>query len=69
MPAISTPCTKLCLLDRASGLCEGCGRSAAEIARWGSMSEAERVGVMAGLAARLEGLRRIAEARAARGRR
>ncbi|PTM38668.1 DUF1289 domain-containing protein [Bosea sp. 124] len=53
MSAISSPCIKACLLDPASKLCEGCGRSLAEIARWGSMSEAERLAIMAGLAERL----------------
>lgn len=57
MPAISSPCTKLCLLDRVTGLCEGCGRTAAEIAAWGGMSEAERLQVMAGLDARLAAAR------------
>ena len=67
MPAISTPCTKICLIDRASGLCEGCGRNAAEITRWRSMSEAERLAVMAGLPARLAALRQAAEAQLRRG--
>ena len=53
MPAISTPCTKLCLLDPATNLCEGCGRTAAEITAWGRMSEAERLAIMAGLGERL----------------
>ena len=33
-PAIESPCNKICTLDPASGLCIGCGRSLAEIARW-----------------------------------
>ena len=53
MTAISSPCIKACLLDPVSKLCEGCGRSLAEIARWGSMSEAERLAIMAGLRERL----------------
>lgn len=47
--AISSPCIKACMLDPVSKLCEGCGRSMAEIARWGSMSEAERLAIMARL--------------------
>ncbi len=53
MPAISTPCTKVCLLDRVSGLCEGCGRTREEVARWGSLTEKERLGIMAGLEERM----------------
>jgi len=37
------------MLDPVSKLCEGCGRSMAEIARWGSLSEAERLAIMARL--------------------
>ena len=49
MSGISSPCIKACMLDPVSKLCEGCGRSLAEIARWGSMSEAERLAIMAKL--------------------
>ena len=34
MAAILTPCEKICIVDPASGLCRGCGRSLAEIERW-----------------------------------
>jgi predicted Fe-S protein YdhL (DUF1289 family) len=36
-------------MDPATDLCVGCGRTLAEIARWGSMSETERDAVMAAL--------------------
>jgi len=52
-PSISTPCIKVCVVDPLSALCIGCGRTVEEIARWGAMSEAERLAVMAGLEARL----------------
>jgi predicted Fe-S protein YdhL (DUF1289 family) len=52
-PKPSSPCTKLCLLDGATGLCEGCGRTRDEIALWGSMSEPQRRAVMAELDLRL----------------
>jgi predicted Fe-S protein YdhL (DUF1289 family) len=52
-PSVSTPCVKVCVVDPLSALCIGCGRTVAEIAAWGSMSEAERLAVMAGLGARL----------------
>jgi uncharacterized protein len=49
----SSPCTKVCVLDAPSGLCVGCGRTRDEIAAWGSMPEAERRTIMAGLEARM----------------
>jgi len=64
-PAPMTPCVKVCVVDPISALCIGCGRTVAEIAAWAAMSEAERLGVMAGLGERLA----RARSRAARGRR
>jgi len=55
--AISTPCVKVCIVDPVSGLCIGCGRTVAEIAGWGAMSEADRLIAMAGLEARLIAMR------------
>ncbi|MCE4222710.1 DUF1289 domain-containing protein [Methylobacterium sp. C25] len=52
-PKPSSPCTKVCILDAVTGLCEGCGRSRNEIALWGSMSEPQRLAVMALLPERL----------------
>jgi predicted Fe-S protein YdhL (DUF1289 family) len=49
MAPVSSPCCRVCVVDPVSGLCKGCGRTLAEIARWGTMSEAERRAVMAGL--------------------
>jgi predicted Fe-S protein YdhL (DUF1289 family) len=60
---ISTPCVKVCVLDPISALCIGCGRTTAEIAAWGTMSEPDRLAVMAGLGERLAHSR----SRAARG--
>ncbi len=48
---ISTPCINICVMDRK--LCIGCGRTLDEIASWGTMSEAERRGVIALLPWRL----------------
>jgi predicted Fe-S protein YdhL (DUF1289 family) len=50
---IETPCVKTCTLDARCGLCLGCGRTIAEIARWSAMSAAERARVMVELPARL----------------
>ncbi|SEO16593.1 hypothetical protein SAMN02799625_02613 [Methylobacterium sp. UNC300MFChir4.1] len=52
-PKPSSPCTKVCVLDAATGLCCGCGRTRDEIAAWGSLSEDRRRAVMAGLGARM----------------
>jgi uncharacterized protein len=56
MPAMETPCEKICILDPPSGLCRGCGRSLAEIGRWTTYSDGERVRVMAELPKRLEAM-------------
>jgi len=53
MPPVSTPCLNICRLDHATGLCEGCGRSLDEIARWGGLSEQARKDIMVGLTERL----------------
>lgn len=53
MNAASTPCIKVCVIDPASKLCEGCGRTLVEIAQWGRLSEAERLAIMAALPKRL----------------
>ncbi|WP_155478625.1 DUF1289 domain-containing protein [Rhodoplanes serenus] len=50
---IDTPCIKVCTVDRASGLCVGCGRSLDEIAEWADLSAAARRRIMAELPARL----------------
>jgi len=51
---ISSPCTKVCVVDGVSGLCFGCGRTLPEIAKWGNLSEAERLAIMATLAERMK---------------
>ena len=56
MARISTPCLRVCLLDPASGLCEGCGRTRDEIASWGRLSEGERLAIMASLDERMRRL-------------
>ena len=51
-----SPCEKICIVDRVSGLCRGCGRSLAEIERWAGYSDAERAEVMARLPERLKAM-------------
>ncbi len=48
----SSPCTGICQIDPARGLCIGCWRSLDEIAAWGAMTEDQRRAVMAELPAR-----------------
>ena len=43
--AVLSPCIGVCSLD-ADGLCEGCHRTTAEIARWGQMGDDERLRIM-----------------------
>ncbi|MBB5754617.1 DUF1289 domain-containing protein [Prosthecomicrobium pneumaticum] len=49
---VASPCIRLCALDRATGLCAGCGRTIEEIAGWSRMSDEERRMVIARLAER-----------------
>ena len=56
--SIETPCNKVCVLDPASGLCVGCGRTGAEIGSWIGMTAEERRRIMAELPARLAALPR-----------
>jgi predicted Fe-S protein YdhL (DUF1289 family) len=51
---VSTPCIKICTMDPRAGICAGCGRTLEEIARWGGMTESERLRIMQLLLARLE---------------
>ncbi len=51
--AIDTPCIRICQMNVAQGLCEGCGRTLAEIGGWLSMTAEDRRRVMADLPARL----------------
>lgn len=37
-----SPCKLICTLDIMSGVCTGCGRTRADIARWISYSPAQR---------------------------
>jgi predicted Fe-S protein YdhL (DUF1289 family) len=50
---IETPCIKVCVIDPASKLCRGCGRTIAEIGAWVSLQNSEREEIMAALPARL----------------
>ena len=49
---MDTPCINVCEFDEALGMCLGCGRTLAEIARWGVMTPAERRRIMGELSSR-----------------
>ena len=51
---IETPCIKVCVVDPASELCRGCGRTLDEIGVWPSLLNAERRAIMATLPRRLQ---------------
>ena len=48
-----SPCTKVCVVDPASGLCIGCGRTLGEIAGWAGMTPDEQRAVNATLPGRM----------------
>jgi predicted Fe-S protein YdhL (DUF1289 family) len=50
---IESPCNKVCVVDPASSLCIGCGRTLAEIAGWIGFTPDERRRIMAELPKRL----------------
>lgn len=57
--SIPTPCIEICKIDNSSGLCQGCYRTRAEIARWGMMQNDERFKIMRELDQRKQFIRPI----------
>ena len=49
---IVSPCVNICRVDPTTRRCQGCARTIDEIARWTSMTDAERDAVMAALPGR-----------------
>jgi predicted Fe-S protein YdhL (DUF1289 family) len=50
---MESPCTKVCVIDPASGICRGCKRTLAEITSWASLTPADRRRILQELPARL----------------
>ncbi|PZW48383.1 hypothetical protein C8P66_105132 [Humitalea rosea] len=50
---MESPCKQICVLDAAGRVCLGCGRTLAEIAAWGTATEAEQARIAQAAAARL----------------
>ena len=48
MPAVTaaSPCVKVCTLDRATGWCLGCGRTAREIGNWLKLDDTGRQAIL-----------------------
>jgi len=51
---ISSPCLKVCIVDGATDICLGCGRTLPEIASWGRLTEEQRLAIMATLPERMK---------------
>jgi uncharacterized protein len=47
--AVQSPCTSVCMIDQASGLCVGCLRTLDEIAQWSTLTNDGRREVIAKL--------------------
>jgi predicted Fe-S protein YdhL (DUF1289 family) len=56
MMAMTSPCTGICKMDDASGVCLGCGRTGDEIAEWPLASEERRSAIWTLLPRRFDGL-------------
>jgi len=50
---VASPCVNTCTLHPATGWCRGCGRSADEIAGWGSRPVADKRAIKARLPGRM----------------
>jgi predicted Fe-S protein YdhL (DUF1289 family) len=48
----ASPCTAVCILDPASGLCRGCWRNIDEITAWSSLGAEEKRRILAELPGR-----------------
>lgn len=59
---IPSPCIGICRLDRETGTCEGCLRTADEIASWPTINDIERLAIVQNLRERRRALGRTSEA-------
>ena len=57
-PMAESPCTKVCVIDPATGWCRGCARTVDEIAEWGAASEARQRAILDRLPERRERMNR-----------
>jgi hypothetical protein len=54
MTTDASPCISVCVLDRVTDCCIGCGRTSSEIAQWPMLSPDARRGINSALARRLQ---------------
>lgn len=47
--SIKSPCSNVCKMHEASGWCEGCARTIAEIAAWSRADDGTRLAILARL--------------------
>jgi len=52
LSSVASPCTSVCRMDDASGLCIGCARTLDEIASWSVLDDDARRAIVAALPAR-----------------
>ncbi len=64
--AVPSPCVSICVMDEASGLCQGCWRTLDEIAVWSLLDEPEKRDVWAALRQRRLQARRPGQPTAAK---
>jgi predicted Fe-S protein YdhL (DUF1289 family) len=57
--AVPSPCINVCRMHAATGWCEGCRRTLAEIAAWGGMDDAGKRAVWQQLPARRAAWQRL----------
>jgi len=46
---VASPCSNVCRMHEATGFCEGCARTIAEIAAWSRADDAARLAILAEL--------------------
>ncbi|WP_207480876.1 DUF1289 domain-containing protein [Arenibaculum pallidiluteum] len=46
---VPSPCTRVCTIDRVTGLCRGCKRSIEEIRAWGGLPAERKRALLAAL--------------------
>lgn len=51
-PAVKSPCQSICVIDRETGFCMGCGRTIADLEAWPKLTDAERLALIAELPGR-----------------
>ena len=52
LSSVASPCTSVCRMDDASGLCIGCARTLDEIASWSVLDDDARRAIVAALPSR-----------------